>query len=181
MPVSLMGPKCTAKINAPSLPGRQVRCPGCNVLVAIPAAKATPEPEPVEVAELDDLHDEDAAPEPAARPARSERALRDQKGDDEGKSLDEPRRGHRPTSGQLPSANRVLRVIVWGLCLVYAVVLVMHYHTRLPEAKSAIQEAFLAADACVWLIFGYIIARALDRILGDERSRRSRGGRLAGR
>jgi hypothetical protein len=171
MPVSLMCPKCKAKINAPNFPGKQIRCPGCNVLVAIPAAKATPEPEPVEVAELDDLDDEGAAPAPAARPARSKRAIRDREGDDEGNSLDEPRRGHRPASAQLPSANRVLRVVVWGLCLVYAVVLVMNYMSRLPQAKSAVQEAFLAGDACVWLIFGYVVARALDRILGRERSR----------
>jgi hypothetical protein len=93
MPVSLMCPKCKTILNAPDVPGRQVRCPGCNSLVAIPAAKRPPEPEPVDVAEVDNEIEEVEEPLSPVQPPRPRRRLHDQDEDD-GDLAEDGRRGY---------------------------------------------------------------------------------------
>jgi len=59
----------------------------------------------------------------------------------------------------------VFRVLVWIGCLFYAANLLSAYPGILKTAQTAPQQAFVAADACFWLIGGYILARAADKVL----------------
>jgi len=67
------------------------------------------------------------------------------------------------TRGYLLIALDALRIFVWIGCVVYTATLLNGYSTVLKTAQTAPQQAFFAADACLWLIVGYVIARAIDK------------------
>ncbi len=58
----------------------------------------------------------------------------------------------------------VARILVW-IVLFFDVTYILNtsYPAVLRTATSAPQQAFMAGDACVWLIGSYLLARAIDK------------------
>jgi hypothetical protein len=56
----------------------------------------------------------------------------------------------------------IIRAVVWSLCVAAVGLFGLLYITGLAQCNGAIQEASLAANACVWIITAYVVARAID-------------------
>jgi hypothetical protein len=56
---------------------------------------------------------------------------------------------------------------VRGLLLLWTVGNLFGYSKRSAEAEGAVQQAAAAADACVWIIGGYVIVRVIDTLTRD--------------
>ena len=56
-----------------------------------------------------------------------------------------------------------VRVLVWLVCLVTALVVLAEYRIQMARAETVFQQTAAAANACVALIATYIITRVVDK------------------
>jgi hypothetical protein len=75
---------------------------------------------------------------------------------------------------QLPPLRLLLPVVraaAWGVCLLWAGVVVLNYLSAYSQGSpNAIQEAGLASGSCFWVIVAYVGARAIDSATRWERT-----------
>jgi hypothetical protein len=56
----------------------------------------------------------------------------------------------------------LVRCAVWAVCIGIAGLSWIHATLAMSQQSNAIQQAALATEACMHMIFGYIFARAID-------------------
>jgi hypothetical protein len=182
MSVAIACPSCRRQItlHAPEkYAGKIVHCPGCKARMKIPDAPAPldgarPFPRAADE-ELPAVELADDAPTQmgpvrhlqAPPPATFELA------DDSHEEI--PPRRHRTGPSRWEAfklaVNKAALRLVWAVVFLWALLLILSFPRRFNhEATTAIQQAALAGETCVFLIGPYILARALDAIFHVGRS-----------
>jgi hypothetical protein len=156
MPFNVTCPFCNFAGALPrTASGHGLCCPKCHKAFNVSAGgEQAPvySPEPVE---------EEEPPPPVAVRRESRHAE-----DDDAEAHDPParRRGSGgPSRGVGHQLLFAFRALAWFACLCVAVFVLTTYPSSLRRANGAIDEASIAADACVWLIGAYVIARVIDK------------------
>jgi hypothetical protein len=156
-------PQCQAMCQADETSDRSATCESCGhtIRMAQPAANSSASPTLL-------------APRRNAEPARAERS--DRFIEDGEEAEDSPSRGPRRSGdarenatnmattvlGYGPIVIRILalvRIMIWGICAIVVLASLSSYSHAYARASSAIQEASVAADACVGLIATYVLTR----------------------
>jgi hypothetical protein len=66
----------------------------------------------------------------------------------------------------VPERTSIIAKVIWFLFIGFAgAVLLFHLTTQAEHREmNAIQQASLGVETCVWIIFGYVVCRAIDAI-----------------
>lgn len=146
-------PHCGAAIRAPSAArGKTFKCPKCGEGLVI-------QDEPPQLPQLKqgDAADAGDAAQPSASPDRAPPS------DDLVRivgAIHDVRDAVQDTTADV--AYIAIRAFVWFLAIGWTGFVAFGYSMALTERPSAIQQAGLAADACLWILIGYVAARAVD-------------------
>jgi hypothetical protein len=81
--------------------------------------------------------------------------------DDDRDDYDEP----RPRPKRRMTAESIGRIILWGGCIAWTCTVYVNHEAAMSRAKSAVQEAAVAASSAFNVIMAYVVARAIDAIL----------------
>jgi hypothetical protein len=156
MPFNVTCPFCNFAGALPrTASGHGLCCPKCHKAFNVSAgAEQEPvhSPEPVEEEE----------PPPPVAVRRERRHAEDDEADAPDRSA--RRRGSGgPSRGEGHHLMFAFRALAWFACLCVVVFVLTTYPSSLRRANGAIDEVSIAADACVWLIGAYVIARVIDK------------------
>jgi hypothetical protein len=58
----------------------------------------------------------------------------------------------------------LIRSVIWSLCIGFSIIVFAHGSSNIPAQSTAIQQAAIAAETCMYLIFLFVLARAIDGI-----------------
>ena len=169
-------PKCRTKFSP--VDGQPIICPGCGA--TFKSAKKR-EPAAVTAGDGEDTMPpsysresmpELEAPEPMAvappiqpiRPEPSPAAAPTPFPEVATRYVPQPVTLNQSGPSSLQIALLLVRGLMWGSCIAVVALCILNYITVQQNAKdmSAIQQAALGVDTCVWVIAAYVICRGID-------------------